>query len=93
MCGTDTACGCSTTTATNSTPTTEAGGVQQVYQVTGMTCDGCASRVSKQLAEIDGVSDVSVDVAAGAVTVISVAPLDTNTVKASVAQAGYQLRG
>jgi copper chaperone CopZ len=93
MCGTDTACGCSTTTATSSAPAAEAGGVQQVYQVTGMTCGGCASRVSKQLAEIDGVSDVSVNVATGAVTVTSATPLDTDTVKASVAQAGYQLLG
>lgn len=92
MCGTDTACGCSTTTAISSAPAAEAGGIQRVYQVTGMTCGGCASRVTKQLGEIDGVSDVSVDVATGAVTVTSAAPLGTDTVKASVAQAGYQLR-
>jgi copper chaperone CopZ len=93
MCGTDTACGCSTSTATGSAPAAEAAGVQQVYQVTGMTCGGCASRVSTQLAEIDGVSEVSVDVATGAVTVTSAAPLGTDTVKVAVAQAGYQLRG
>ena len=90
MCGTETACGCSTTTTTSSTP---AAGVRQVYQVGGMTCGGCASRVSKHLAGIDGVSDVSVDVATGAVTVTSAAPLDPDTGKTSVTQAGYQLHG
>jgi copper chaperone CopZ len=93
MCTSETGCACATTTTATTAATGGPGTVQAVYEVAGMTCGGCAARVSKQLAEIDGVSDVSVDVAAGAVTVTSAAPLDTDTVKASVAQAGYQLLG
>ena len=58
--------------------------------VAGMTCGGCASRVSKHLGMVAGVSDVS-DVASGAVSVTSAAALDTDTVAAAVTSAGYQL--
>lgn len=93
MCTSETGCACSTTAMTATTANSDSGAVRAVYEVAGMTCGGCAARVSKQLAEIDGVSDVSVDVATGKVTVSSAAPLETDTVRASVALAGYQLVG
>ncbi|WUJ12468.1 heavy-metal-associated domain-containing protein [Actinoplanes sp. NBC_00393] len=62
-----------------------------MYQVAGMTCGGCASRVSQQLTDVPGVRDVSVDVVTGAVTVTSAAALDDDSVAAAVAAAGYQL--
>ncbi|MEV4705421.1 heavy-metal-associated domain-containing protein [Actinoplanes sp. NPDC049316] len=64
-----------------------------MYQVEGMTCGGCASRVSKQIAGITGVSDVSVDVATGAVMVTSGGALDDDVVGAAVSEAGYRLVG
>ncbi|RSM62057.1 hypothetical protein DMB66_22960 [Actinoplanes sp. ATCC 53533] len=69
----------------------ETAGLRTVYQVAGMTCGGCASRVSKQLAEVPGVRDVNVDLATGAVTVTSSAKLDDDAISAAVTQAGYQL--
>ena len=94
MCTSETGCACSTTATTTITAATSGpGAVQAVYEVAGMTCGSCAARVSKHLTGLDGVSDVSVDVATGKVTVTSDAPLDTDTVTASVTQAGYQLRG
>jgi copper chaperone CopZ len=93
MCTSETGCACSTTATTTTAANSGPGAVQAVYDVAGMTCGGCAARVSKQLVEIGGVSDVSVDVAAGKVAVTSAAPLAIDTVKASVAQAGYQLLG
>lgn len=89
MCGSKTACACATTTAP--VPAAEPSGTQAVYQVSGMTCGGCATRVSKQLADVPGVHDVGVDLATGAVTVTSSAPLDDSAVAAAVAEAGYQL--
>ncbi len=88
MCS-ENSCTCSTTTVTATAA--DVGGLRKSYQVAGMTCGGCASRVSKQLAEVPGVSDVSIDVAAGAVTVTSSAELDDDTVDAAVTRAGYQL--
>jgi copper chaperone CopZ len=61
------------------------------YTVTGMTCAHCVASVTEEISEIDGVSDVRVDLPSGAVTVISTAPLDEGRVRAAVAEAGYEL--
>jgi copper chaperone len=67
----------------------------QTYSVTGMTCGHCAGAVTSELKAVDGVSDVDVDLVAGGtstVTVTSQAPLDEDTVKAALEEAGdYQL--
>jgi copper chaperone CopZ len=65
--------------------------VVTTYTVTGMTCGHCASSVSEEVREIAGVTDVSVDVPSGGVTVTSSEPLDRDAVKAAVEEAGYQL--
>ena len=63
----------------------------QTFTVTGMTCGHCASSVSEEISEIDGVQDVAVVVETGAVTVTSAAPLAEADVRAAVEEAGYQL--
>ena len=65
--------------------------VVTTYTVTGMTCGHCASSVSEEVREIAGVTEVSVDVPSGGVTVTSSEPLDRDAVKAAVEEAGYQL--
>ncbi|MET0447104.1 MAG: heavy-metal-associated domain-containing protein [Aeromicrobium sp.] len=63
-------------------------------QVTGMTCDHCASAVNEELVAIGGVIDVTVDLVAGGtstVTIQSDAPLDPAAVAAAVDEAGYAL--
>ena len=64
---------------------------QQTYTVTGMTCGHCATSVTEEITEIDGVTDVAVDLPTGAVTVTSDRPLDGARVRAAVEEAGYQL--
>lgn len=61
------------------------------YRVTGMTCEHCVRAVSGEVAEIEGVTDVQVDLPTGEVTVTSDAPLDTEDVRAAVDEAGYEL--
>lgn len=61
------------------------------YTVTGMTCEHCVSSVTEEVGEIDGVTDVVVDLPTGAVTVTSTAPLDDARVRAAVEEAGYKL--
>jgi copper chaperone len=63
------------------------------YAVTGMSCAHCAASVTEELGELDGVTDVAVDVPAGAVTVTSEKPLDEAAVRAAVETAGYRLAG
>ncbi|WP_410810125.1 heavy-metal-associated domain-containing protein [Micromonospora sp. 067-2] len=63
------------------------------YQVRGMTCGHCVTAVSAEVGAIAGVSDVQVDLATGRVTVASDRPLDVETVRAAVDEAGYDLAG
>ncbi|RAV11982.1 cation-transporting ATPase [Mycolicibacterium sp. GF69] len=59
--------------------------------VTGMTCGHCAASVREEISEIAGVTTVDVDVASGAVTIDSVAPVDAGAIKSAVEEAGYRL--
>ncbi|MEZ7130574.1 heavy-metal-associated domain-containing protein [Nonomuraea sp. AD125B] len=63
------------------------------YQVEGMTCGHCVSSVTEEVGKVAGVSGVEVDLASGAVTVTSAAPLDADAVEAAVNEAGYELAG
>lgn len=67
--------------------------VTTTYQVQGMTCGHCVSAVSAEVGAIKGVTDVRVDLAAGQVTVTSESPLDIESVRAAVDEAGYDLVG
>jgi copper chaperone len=61
------------------------------YIVSGMTCGHCVSSVTEELTKVDGVSDVAIDLATGAVTITSDHPVDDATVRAAVDEAGYQV--
>lgn len=37
--------------------------MKHTYEISGMTCDGCRSHVEKTLKEVEGISDVSIDLA------------------------------
>jgi copper chaperone len=65
------------------------------YQVTGMTCEHCVHAVTEELANLDGVREVRVDLnpgGASAVTVSSQTPLAADAVAAALDEAGdYRL--
>lgn len=60
------------------------------YIVTGMTCSHCVASVTADVQELPGVENVEV-LETGAVTVTSAGPIDESSVRAAVAEAGYQL--
>jgi copper chaperone CopZ len=64
---------------------------ETTYTVTGMTCQHCVASVTEELTALPEVTGVEVDLAAGAVTVISVRELSTPQVAAAITEAGYQL--
>jgi copper chaperone len=64
---------------------------ETTYTVTGMTCQHCVASVTEELTALPEVTGVEVDLAAGAVTVISVGELSTPQVAAAITEAGYQL--
>ena len=65
--------------------------VTNTYTVTGMTCSHCVQAVTGELLSLPGVKDVRIDLASGAVTVTSTAPLADNDVRSAVDEAGYEL--
>ncbi len=63
------------------------------FTVVGMTCGHCVSAVTEEVREVPGVTGVDVDLASGALTVTSEAPVDDAAVRAAVEEAGYSLAG
>lgn len=64
------------------------------YTVRGMTCGHCVNAVTEELQEIDGVTEVTIDLVEGGdspVTVTSAAELERAAVVAAVDEAGYEL--
>lgn len=61
------------------------------FTVTGMTCDHCVRAVHDEVAAIEGVTDVEVDLASGRVTVESTEAVDPAAVAAAVDEAGYEM--
>jgi copper ion binding protein len=60
--------------------------------VDGMTCDHCVSSVRSAIGKVDGVTDVSVDLASGQVTVAADSTPDEAALRAAVEDAGFDVR-
>jgi copper chaperone CopZ len=73
----------------SSTPRTFIGST--TFQVTGMTCAHCQRAVTAEIAGVDGVESVNVDLASGTVTVTAMQPVDRADIAAAVDEAGYAL--
>jgi len=63
----------------------------ETIAVAGMTCDHCVRAVTAEVSKIAGVERVDVDLSAGAVTVVSVEPVDLEAFAAAVEEAGYEV--
>lgn len=61
------------------------------YTVSGMTCGHCVASVTEEVSEIEGVRNVEVDLASGALTFESDQPVSRDAVDSAVREAGYQL--
>lgn len=61
------------------------------YKVNGMTCGHCAAAVEQEVAAIDGVTEVEVDLDAGQLQVTGDAASSTDAIRAAVEEAGYEL--
>jgi copper chaperone CopZ len=73
----------------NATPRTFTGST--TFTVSGMTCGHCQRAVTEEISAVDGVRDVTVDLATGCVTVTADRPVDRADVAAAVDEAGYEL--
>lgn len=61
------------------------------YVVTGLTCAHCVSAVTEEVRALDGVDDVTVDLASGQLSVTSRTEIPYADVAAAVDEAGYAL--
>ena len=55
------------------------------YTVSGMTCGSCASKVTDHVEQIDGVTDVAVDISTGSLMVTTDAPVTITAASSPVA--------
>jgi copper chaperone len=60
--------------------------------VDGMTCDACVRSIRSAVGQVDGVTDVSVDLATGQVTVTAEPAPDHAALRAAVEDSGFDLR-
>lgn len=63
----------------------------ETFTVKGMTCGHCVQAVTDEVAAIDGVRSVQVDLASGEVVVEAEAPVPVESYAAAVDEAGYEL--
>jgi copper chaperone len=62
----------------------------ETLKVTGMTCGGCISKITKALKTVSGVSDVEVSLSAGEATVqYDEQKTSSDQLKSAVKSAGY----
>ena len=59
------------------------------YLVTGMTCQHCVHAVTAEVSAVAGVSDVTVDLDSGRLTVVSSDEVPFSAIAAAVDEAGY----
>ena len=59
--------------------------------ISGMSCNHCVMAVTKALDEVDGIVDIKVDLTKGEATFDEVKPVDMDTVKEKVKEAGYEV--
>jgi copper chaperone len=65
---------------------------QLSYSVTGLSCSGCVNSLTKQLHELDAVSDVEIDLVSGAashLTITLTTPVEDSVVQGAITEAGY----
>ena len=63
----------------------------QTFTVTGMTCQHCVASVTEELSELQGVTDVQVQLDTGRVEVSSDAGLSREAATAAIGEAGYEI--
>ncbi len=63
----------------------------KTVRVKGMSCQHCVKTVKKTLEEIDGITNVAVDLATGEATFEETRPVDNELMREKIRKAGYEL--
>ena len=62
-----------------------------VLKIKGMSCNHCVMAVTKALGEVDGISDIKVDLSTGEASFAESGVVDMETVKEKIRKAGYEV--
>ncbi len=73
--------------------TTDANRASLMFEVDGMTCAACASRIERVLSKQDGVAGAAVDFAGAQARVSLADGVDPDILRAAVQRIGYDIRG
>ena len=63
----------------------------KTVKVKGMSCQHCVKSVKRTLEEIDGIANVTVDLAKGEATFDETHPVDNDLIREKIKKAGYEL--
>ncbi len=63
----------------------------ETVKIKGMSCNHCVAAVLEALGGIEGVTDVSVDLAGGSASFNRDPAVPTNSIRESIEKAGYEL--
>ena len=63
----------------------------RTVRVKGMSCQHCVKTVKKTLEEIDGITNVAVDLESGEVTFEETRSVDNELIRDKIKKAGYDL--
>ena len=65
--------------------------MERTYRVNGISCDHCKNAIEGEVGKIDGIDQVTVDVATKTVSVAGSA--SDESVRAAIDEAGYEVDG
>jgi copper chaperone len=63
----------------------------KTIKIRGMSCQHCVKAVTKALGEIDGITDVTVDLARGEADFEEAKPVDLELLRERLKKAGFEL--
>jgi copper chaperone len=67
------------------------GDIMKTIKIKGMTCNHCVMAVTKALKEIDGITNVKVDLQKAEASFDEAKPVDMGVVKERIRKAGYDV--
>ena len=65
--------------------------ISHTYNITGMTCGGCASTVKNKLSTVSGVTSVKIDLAKKEAEITSSEAIDTKALQTALSRSGFTL--
>ena len=65
--------------------------ISHTYNITGMTCGGCASTVKNKLSTVSGVTSVKIDLAKKEAEITSSQEIDTKALQSALSHSSFTI--